>query len=178
MRGKNRFANMKLGVLSDTHDNVDAIVAAFRMFHERDVCRVIHCGDLTSPEMAVFFRAIPTHFVLGNCDSPLEMMKPAIESAGGVVYESVGFMEFGGRRIAWTHGHDWSRLLQLESSGDYEFVFHGHTHQPRQHQHGSAWIINPGALYRASRYSCVVLDATSGRVEFIEVSPETRATAR
>lgn len=169
---------MKLGIVSDTHDNIAAIAAALRLFEKQGVSCVIHCGDLTKPATAAQFCSIPTHFVLGNCDGPLELMKPAIHSASGTIHESVGLLEVAGRRLAWTHGHDWSRLLELELSGDYDFVFHGHTHQAKQYQRGKTWVINPGALYRASRYTCVVLDAISGSFEFMEVSPEATTTAR
>lgn len=167
---------MKLGVLSDTHDNTPAIAAAMRMFQDRGVSCLIHCGDLTSPGTAAKFRSIPTHFVLGNCDGPIELLKPAIHSASGTIHESVGSMVVSGCRIAWTHGHEWSRLLELELSGEFDFVFHGHTHKAEQYRRGKTWIVNPGALYRAASYTCVVLDVTSGSVEFVEVSPEGTTT--
>lgn len=169
---------MRLGILSDTHDNLLAIGAALRLFHERGVHQLVHCGDVVSPGAAACFRSIPTHFVRGNCDDPLESLQPVIQSHGGILHGDVGFLEVAGRKLAWTHGHQWSRLLALEQSGEYDFVFFGHTHQAQHYKRQHTWVINPGALYRAHRYTCVILDAKSGEFEFVEVSKDGAATGK
>jgi putative phosphoesterase len=161
---------MKIGVVSDTHDNIVAIQAAVALLRHRGVELLIHCGDLESADTAAYFRDIVTHFVQGNCDDPLPILKPSVESHGGVLHGSVGFLDLSGTRIAWTHGHEVSCLRQLETSGAYDFVFHGHTHEAGQFQKGATWVINPGALYRAPRYTCVVLDVRSGTLEFVEIT--------
>lgn len=41
---------MQIGLLSDTHNSHDNTRAALDVFRARGVTRLIHCGDVTSPE--------------------------------------------------------------------------------------------------------------------------------
>jgi predicted phosphodiesterase len=56
----------------------------------------------------------------------------------------------------------------LASGADY--LLHGHTHVTRDERVGKTRLINPGALFRAARYTAAVLDPSSDDVELIEVS--------
>ena len=67
-------------------------------------------------------------------------------------------------------GCDDHRLLRdLENSGHFDFIFHGHTHQAADRRVGKTRIINPGALHRARPKTFVVLDLASATVESIAV---------
>src|SRR5690242_7597197 len=97
---------MKIGILSDTHDNIAAIEAALREFTARGVELVLHCGDIQSPTTVASFASIPTHFVLGNCDFEAESFAPAMQLAGAKLYEPFGELELCGKKIGWIHSHD------------------------------------------------------------------------
>src|SRR5438874_12477107 len=97
---------MKIGILSDTHDNIPAITTALAEFEARDVELLIHCGDIQSPETVRQFTAFPTHFVFGNCDWQPDLIAPAITAAGAKLHEPFGELELAGRTIGWVHSHD------------------------------------------------------------------------
>ena len=59
---------MRVGIISDTHGQVDFTRPALRMFESLDVERVLHCGDIGSSEVVELFERWPTDFVFGNCD--------------------------------------------------------------------------------------------------------------
>ncbi|MCD6495052.1 metallophosphoesterase family protein, partial [Candidatus Bipolaricaulota bacterium] len=40
---------MKIGIISDTHDNMPKIAAAVRLFNEEHIDLVVHAGDFISP---------------------------------------------------------------------------------------------------------------------------------
>ena len=42
---------MKIGVMSDTHDNLSNTTTVLNTYRERGITTIVHCGDLTSPEM-------------------------------------------------------------------------------------------------------------------------------
>jgi uncharacterized protein len=42
--------NMKIGLISDTHDNIQNIQNAISLFNDKHVSFVIHGGDIVSPE--------------------------------------------------------------------------------------------------------------------------------
>ena len=44
---------MKIGIISDTHDDVDNTNKAIDIFKENDVKAVIHAGDIISPPIIV-----------------------------------------------------------------------------------------------------------------------------
>ena len=73
---------MRLGVISDTHGQVELTRPAVRMFDSLDVSAVLHCGDIGSLAVVDLFAAWPTHFVFGNCDYDHEKFAAAIRDAG------------------------------------------------------------------------------------------------
>ena len=42
--------NMEIGLISDTHDNIQIIQNAISLFNGKQVSFVIHGGDIVSPE--------------------------------------------------------------------------------------------------------------------------------
>ncbi|HEY8504604.1 MAG TPA: metallophosphoesterase [Gemmataceae bacterium] len=163
---------MIIGVISDTHDRQDRVAAALRRFGAEGVGLVIHCGDITSPETVYLFAGAPAHFVLGNCDWHADALRRAVAEIGGTLHEPFGELELGGRRIAWLHGDD-ARLKQnLESGGEYDFLFYGHTHRAAEHRTGKTRVINPGALQRVDTPTCGVLDTGTWEFRRIEVVRE------
>ena len=46
---------MKIGILSDTHDDIDNTNKAIDIFQENDVKAVIHAGDIISPPVITEF---------------------------------------------------------------------------------------------------------------------------
>ena len=47
---------MKIGIISDTHNNIALTKKAIEIFGEKDVEFIIHAGDLTSPKMLELFK--------------------------------------------------------------------------------------------------------------------------
>lgn len=149
---------MRIGVISDTHGHVMNTLAAARMLESLAVEALLHCGDIGSSEIPKLLAAWPSHFVFGNCDHDQDELRAAIEQAGMACYGLFGNLELGGRRIALLHSHDARLFRQVCTSGDYDLVCYGHTHQAEQHREGKTLILNPGALYRATPHSIAVVE--------------------
>lgn len=160
---------IKIGILSDTHDNITAIESALAAMQARGVELLIHCGDIQSPDTVRQFQGIPTHFVLGNCDWDEELFPNAIRDIGGVFHERFGELELEGHKIAWTHSHDFQLFNDLEFCDHFDFLFYGHTHKAEQHRRGRTLVLNPGALFRVRQRTCVVLELPSGEIESVVV---------
>lgn len=160
---------MKIGVISDTHDHHAAVESALAALQACGVELLIHCGDVQSPSTVRLFQAIPTHFVLGNCDSPADSFPMAIQAIGGRFHDRFGELELEGTRIAWTHSHDMQLFMDLEFCDRFDFLFYGHTHKAEQHRRGRTLVVNPGAMVRVAQRTCVVLELPSGEIESIEV---------
>src|SRR5262249_10381153 len=96
---------MRIGILSDTHNQLARTkIAVDRLVHAGAEA-LVHCGDITSPEVVLALRGLPSYFVFGNCDDRLGELRKAIQEIGGICLEWGGLISLGSRRVAITHGH-------------------------------------------------------------------------
>ncbi|MER3401421.1 MAG: hypothetical protein C4313_09950 [Thermoflexus sp.] len=164
---------MRIGILSDTHDHAENTRRALEILRREGVERLVHCGDVTSPEMIALFQGWDVLFVRGNLDR-LEVLEPAIVALGRQPFLGDEITTtLAGRRIAVLHGDDAERLEQRIRSGEFDYVFHGHTHRRRDERFGRTRVINPGALggVRPQSRSFCILDLETDELRFIEVEP-------
>lgn len=159
----------RLGVVSDTHGQVQSTREAVRMLETLDVQCVIHCGDIGSPAIIELFEAWPTHFVLGNVDYNAEELERAIADAGQTYHGRFGQLELAGRRIAFLHGDDSRLFTKTVGSRQFDLVCYGHTHQSHQHHEGQTLVLNPGALHRARPHSFAVVELAEMHVNVISL---------
>jgi len=162
---------MKIGVLSDTHGRLEITQSAIHLLRERGAELFLHCGDIDSPAAVHLFTGIPTHFVLGNWDLRTAALQRAIEEIGGTLHDGHGRLELGGKRLAWLHGHVRGERQRLEASGQFDFLFYGHSHRGEVHRSGPTLVMNPGALHRASTKTVGLVDLASGAWQSIVVAP-------
>ncbi|MDZ4685645.1 MAG: metallophosphoesterase family protein [Planctomycetaceae bacterium] len=158
---------MLIGVISDTHNQIDRTRRAMELLVADGVEAVIHCGDFTRPEMVALCATRPLYFVFGNNDSAAEL-EAAGKDAGATCLGWGGEVTLGGRRIAVTHGHRPTEARRLLAAGP-DYLLFGHSHVAVDELAGAVHHINPGALHRASRYTVAVLDLQCGDVRFVEV---------
>ncbi|HEY1598988.1 MAG TPA: metallophosphoesterase family protein [Pirellulales bacterium] len=153
---------MLLGVVSDTHGHAHNTQQAIRILESFAPVAVIHCGDIGSAEIVPMFAPWPTHFVLGNVDEGCPEIERAIMQAGQTYHGAFGNVTLAGKRIAFLHGHDSARLRLEMSSGKWDLLCYGHTHQrdQRRDEQGTL-VLNPGALYRARPHSLAIVDLST-----------------
>jgi uncharacterized protein len=112
--------------------------------------------------------------VLGNVDTATGEIRAALlemnpENYAGMVYKG----RIGSARIAATHGHLPGAVDELVHSGEYDYVFKGHSHQHQDETFGYTHLINPGALgglHREERQVCIV-DLDAAKVIFHRIAP-------
>jgi uncharacterized protein len=160
---------MRIGVLSDSHGNIPMVVRALEVLRERDVQTVIHCGDIDDAATVSYFRGFDAHFVFGNCDHDRAGISDAIEAEGLTLHEPFGYLELDGKKLAFIHGDDHHRMLDLERSDAFDYLFYGHSHQAAEHRTGRTRVINPGALQRARPKTIAVFDLAGGDVQSMVV---------
>src|SRR2546423_6824899 len=119
---------MLIGILSDTHDRLTRTAAAVELLRTEGAAVLIHCGDLTGPEVVRACGGLPAYFVFGNNDADnIPDLLRAIEEVDGVCLEWGGEIALAGKRIAVTHGHmhtDVRRLLATQP----DYLLSGHSH--------------------------------------------------
>jgi putative phosphoesterase len=163
---------MKIGVLSDSHDNLPNIRRAVEVFSKNGVEALIHGGDFCSPFTIaefkpLFDRGIRMHAVFGNNDGDRVLL---VRRAGDSCTFSDGtcIMTLDGRKIVVMHypelGED---LFRAEA---YDLVIYGHNHKVRV-EGGEKKLLNPGTCsgYLAEFASVAIVDTRTMGVEILKL---------
>lgn len=166
---------MQVGIISDTHDNVPAIQSAMDVFEARTVSTVLHAGDFIAPPAVRHLErdAIDVHAVRGNNDGEREGLISAFENLnGGQLHGRFAELEFDGREFALLHGEEKPVIESLASSGEYDYVVHGHWHVREERSVGETTVINPGAQFPTvpdEHRTVAIVETDSDTVEFVEI---------
>lgn len=159
---------MLIGIISDTHDNLHNIQKACKIFSEKKVEYVLHCGDITSASTVNFFNGQKMKFISGNADYSIEKIKETIVKNGGEILGNIGKIELDEKKIAMYHGTKPDILDELIQSGKFDFIFTGHTHVGEDKKIGKTRVINPGA-HKDGENTIVVLDLKKNYANFINL---------
>src|SRR5690349_2337308 len=102
---------MLIGILSDIHDNLEALRLALDEFKQRNAGAIIFCGDFCAPFSAKMLAAsgLPVHAVFGNNDGdPYLITKntaeyPEFKLYGQYIGDEDSLLNIDGCRIGVTH---------------------------------------------------------------------------
>jgi len=162
---------MEIGIISDTHDNIYNLQTALDILQGEGVRTVLHCGDVCSPEMIWAMAGFDVWIAQGNLDRTSRLLGTVKETFG---HERLAWLQsppLNGYAVAMLHGDNEEVLASLIRSGEYAYVFHGHTHLRRDQTVGRTHVINPGALggRQPERRCFCILDVETGKARFVEV---------
>lgn len=159
---------MLLGVVSDTHDNLDRAKAAADFFEEKGCSIVIHCGDMVAPFTAELFdRGFEFHAVRGNNDGEWRLQETVEEF--GTFHGQSAELEIEGERIAVYHGTKEEIASGLTASGEYDYVLRGHTHEKKLEEVDGTVELNPGGIRLPGQeedFHVALVDIEKGEIEF------------
>lgn len=144
------ITTMKIGVISDTHDQYENILKAVKILNSQKVNLTIHCGDWISPFTLRFYKNLrsPIKGVFGNNDGDRyyhlflsKKLNLPIEFE-----ERVLNIKINSRNIFVYHGDYGDVTDALVTCGKYDAVFHGHTHIPVNKLIRKTLSLNPGTF--------------------------------
>ena len=164
---------MKIGLISDTHDNFKTIECAVRIFGEKRIDYVIHAGDITTPEAVEAFAGLKMIGVLGNNDLDKKGLTSAFEKIGGELRGEICEIEENDLVIGVYHGTDFRKRDALIQSGKYNVVVYGHTHKIENKIVGKTMVINPGTAngwFFGYKATAATFDTVSKQCDFIDLS--------
>ncbi len=161
---------MIIAILSDAHDNIWNLEKVLPRLQQAGM--MIYCGDLCAPfslQMLVDGFAKPIHCVLGNNDGDALLIGRIAAKAGNVtLYQGMGHIEVEGKRIAFAHYPNIGGALAR--SGQYDVVFHGHTHRRVIETVGQTLSVNPGEVMgRYGEPSYGLYDTATGEFTYQEI---------
>ena len=134
---------MRIGVVSDTHNNLKNVRKIVELFNTASVDAVIHTGDISQAKTLQVFADLqaPMVGVFGNNDEERDSLEQAIKQHGFQFQEPPLELEWHNRRIVVVHDP-----LELEGvqTPEHELVLHGHTHLYRLERKANQLVFNPG----------------------------------
>ncbi len=165
---------MKIGIVSDTHDNLDNLEATLEILAAEGVTHVFHCGDVCGPDVVQALARFEVWIAQGNMDRGVGLAWVAEETLGRGRFAWLHRLTLEGYSLGVIHGDNEEVLANLIASGEQACVFHGHTHRRRDQRVGRTRVINPGALggtRKQSRSFCI-LDLATGEARFVELETQ------
>ncbi len=159
----------KLGIIADSHDNMDLLDEAVDLFKRENVDLVLHAGDFMSPLTAEPLSSLSANLVgvFGNNDGDKLLLRRKFEEEGvGRIEHGPHRLELGGRTVLLMHE---PRLLEvMESSSVPDLIVYGHTHEVDVRD-GEPLVVNPGEVggWLTGR-------STVGLVDLVEMEAEIR----
>ena len=146
--------------MADSHDNLESIEKAVKVFNQEQVDLVLHAGDLISPFTAQIFQNLESQFlaVFGNNDGERHGLRRAYENL--CYLEDFKEFELGNRPIALMHGSNQTIVEAISCSGKYEVLVRGHTHKVEIIE-GETLVVNPGETcgYLSGNQTVVLMDS-------------------
>lgn len=171
---------MKIGIISDTHDQLDNIDRALEAFRIAKVERILHLGDWCSPFSLrrVASANIPTDGIFGNNDGDIFKLNRACPEHVKL-HDRFALLSIDGLSICLFHGDPEEVVEALAHSGRYDVVLYGHNHVRQVRSIEQTLIINPGSCVGSQTPvspvwtppSCCVFDTITKEVELIELEP-------
>jgi uncharacterized protein len=153
---------LKIGIISDTHDDLNSVDRAITIFNREKVSLVVHAGDFIFSGVVERFRKLESAKlvgVLGNNDGEKFGLLKKFEEIGGELKRGeLGEVEDEDNknlRIAVYHGTDEKLREAAIQSGVYDVFIHGHTHVKRWAQkrikisdkEKKIVVLNPGTAH-------------------------------
>jgi len=162
-----------IGIISDTHDNKDAIMKIVEILNKMDIDLIFHAGDHIAPFTVRWMSRFNAEVigVAGNNDGETKLLKKFYEDNGWRFEEFLAEIEYKGKKIVLTHGTYPKVVEALYKSGLYDIVVYGHTHEVYIGKYGDTRVINPGEAcgYLTGRRTIAVYDVDRDEVRIIDL---------
>ncbi len=169
---------MKIGIISDTHDQIENIKKAVDIFNREKVDIVYHCGDIASPGVLHLFESLNSEIkaVFGNNDK--DVFKHIKHKPKNMSFHDIFLTEtIQGKKLCALHGDPAEMAEAIFKSQLYDIVLRGHTHVAEIKRLNKTIMINPGSLLgpysektlNYSRPSIAVYDFEADKAKIIEI---------
>ncbi len=120
---------MKIGIVSDSHDNIALLCAAVADAKQRGAEAILHCGDIVAPSTLGKAQQydLPLHVIHGNNTGDLYTLAKLSHASSNIFYygQDASFT-LNEKRIFIVHYPHYARAMAI--TGDYDLVCCGHSH--------------------------------------------------
>ena len=158
---------MRIGVVSDTHNNLRNVRRIVELFRDARVERVVHTGDITQPRTLRVLSevGVPIVGVFGNNDERAALLADAAELEVELAEPPFEWV-IASRRVLVAHDP-----IELEGAVEYghALVLHGHTHRCTIERSATQLLFNPGecAGHLAGKQTVGIVDLATLEPELL-----------
>jgi len=165
---------MRIGIISDTHDNLTQIEKAVQNLNQANVGLVLHAGDYCAPFVLAKLKALNCKLigVFGNSDGDHELLKKRFsETTNCTVHDRFASVNIDDYKIALLHGDEPELLFALIDSQSFNAIIHGHSHIQGIEQRGKTLLINPGEVcgYLTGKSTLAILDTEKNQAQITQL---------
>lgn len=157
---------MLVGIISDTHDNLDKLSKVVGIFNEKGVIHTFHLGDVCSPFAANYLNGLTSPFtgVFGNNDGEWIGINRITKNR---FFKPPYYTDIEGYSFILLHEGDIAEYIDEK----VDFVLYGHSHNVLVKQKGAQLIINPGTLagYVSGKSTFAILNLKNRSCEIIKL---------
>lgn len=160
---------MRIGIIADSHDNLNSLEKALEVLQSRDVAHILHAGDFVSPFTARVLKKFTGGFtgIFGNNDGEKLFLRKMFDDK---IHPQPHILTLHGRKIVMMHEHDLADALA--DSGHFDLVVFGHTHKAVLKKVNKTLVVNPGELggwlYGTSSLAVIDLESMEGEIVPVE----------
>ena len=156
---------MKIGIMSDSHDNLNAISKAVKLFNEEKVELVLHAGDFVAPFTLMMLKELHCKLigVFGNNDGDKLMLK---KMSDGNIFNSPHTINLGDKNVIISHELPLDALIKSQS---YDLIVYGHTHNVDTRIINRTMVINPGECggWLSGNQTVAIIDIVKKKMDVI-----------
>ncbi len=179
---------MKIGIISDTHDDIENVQEAIQIFNQNKVEYVILAGDYIFPGIIKEFSKLNAKLigVFGNNDGERNGILKSFIDINGELKGEIGDIEIDNIKFGIYHGTDKEIKERIISNKRYDILICGHTHKREPNSSGkiekdnnkNTLILNPGSAHRKSTSlsgafseigRILLFDTQSKKYEFVDL---------
>ncbi len=163
---------VRVGVVADTLDNRDGFKLLLDHFLVGGARWLFHCGGLGSPALVDLLKPWQVYIVAGEKERNRAAIETALQKARLQSYlPSSLTVTLADIRVGLCRGDDMALVNRWAKSGEFDYIFYGHTLRRSDSAVGKTRVINPGALGgpRYQSRSGYLIDLASGEAKLIEV---------
>jgi putative phosphoesterase len=164
---------MRIGIVSDTHDDEGNVKKIIRIFKNEKIEQVIHLGDYIAPPIVKLFKDFKLIGIFGNNDGYKFYLMKVFEEICGELLGDFARIEIDGLQIALYHGEFREISDALAKSGDYDIVFCGHFHKSERTVFGKTLLLSPGSAHsyfkKDSSPTFGIFDTSNKNFEIISI---------
>lgn len=171
---------MKIGVMSDLHDDIGQGEKALQIFQKEKIEAVLFCGDLVCPSYLKILKDWPWEIkaIFGNNEGDKWGIARRFKKYNitNIEYSKSGLsweLEYDKQKIVTFHGHSPEITKSLVHCGFFDLVCTGHDHEAKIKKVGKTLWINPGSVKgwsensKVTRASVAIYDTKTNSAKII-----------